>query len=261
MGEGGPQARIAGQARTGARHPPEHLLAARPTPWTPWSLSKPTGVEAQGARSQEPIRQDQTGAARLCAVAWTGRLCSRRLAREANFAPALTLVTHRAPVAGPRSRRPSTRASSSNSPRFRALRKIPRNPMGRATRAAAAVRERQLRPYLERSAKARAAGLRPLRRRPQDLLRRHAADARRARRQCRAHRSAAHARCRSGDRSTITVTPPGWARSTARSTIPAPPAPMSRPFSNARGQRRSTSKPTGASFGSNAVKANSGRSG
>ena len=41
----------------------------------------------------------------------------------------------------------------------------------------------------------------------------------------------------------------------------ASPAPISRPFSNAWGRRRSTSTPTGGSFASNAVKANSGRSG
>src|SRR5271155_2438345 len=97
MGEGGPQARIAGQAGTGARHPrdvPDGAADAVDALVAP----KPAGVEAQGARSQEPVRQDQTGAARLCAVAWTGRLC--RTARSSQFRTRASVDPPRA-VAGP----------------------------------------------------------------------------------------------------------------------------------------------------------------
>jgi hypothetical protein len=83
---------------------------------------------------------------------WHGQGAYVEKLAKANFAPALTL-THRAQLL--------TRAAHiihdgkyvepAKVPGFS---EDPRNPMGRATRAAAAVRERQLRPYLERSSKA-----------------------------------------------------------------------------------------------------------
>src|SRR5208337_999646 len=83
---------------------------------------------------------------------WHGQGAYVERLTEANFAPALTL-THSGRLL-------ARVAHVIHEGKFVDLAKVPgfsedsRNPMGRATRAASSVRERQLRPYLERSTKA-----------------------------------------------------------------------------------------------------------
>jgi hypothetical protein len=83
---------------------------------------------------------------------WHGQGAYVERLAEANFAPALTL-THRGQLL-------ARIAQAFHEGKFVEFAKVPgfsenpRNPMGRATRAAAATRARQLRPFLERSAKA-----------------------------------------------------------------------------------------------------------
>jgi hypothetical protein len=128
----------------------ETFLAARPTPWTPWSLQSLREWKLKALDPKNPSAK--TKQALLDYALWHGQgAYVERLAR-ANFSPALTL-THRAQLL-------ARVAHVFHEGKFVDLAKVPgfaedpRNPMGRATRAAAAVRERQLRPYLERSAKA-----------------------------------------------------------------------------------------------------------
>ena len=127
----------------------ETFLAAGPRRG-PRGLCSPSGMDAQGARSQKSFREDQAKHARLRAVAWT-----RRLYREAGRSQvrAALPLTHRRRVAGPR-RQDDVRRQFVNPSKDPASPNDPKNPMGRATRAVAAMRERQLRPYLERSPKA-----------------------------------------------------------------------------------------------------------
>jgi hypothetical protein len=128
----------------------ETFLAARPTPWTPWSLQSLREWKLKALDPKNPSAK--TKQALLDYALWHGQgAYVERLAR-ANFSPALTL-THRAQLL-------ARVAHVFHEGKFVDLAKVPgfaedpRNPMGRATRAAAAVRDRQLRPYLERSAKA-----------------------------------------------------------------------------------------------------------
>ena len=128
----------------------ETFLAARPTPWTPWSLQALREWTPKALDPKNPSAK--TKQALLDYALWHGQGAYVERLAEANFAPALTL-THRG--------RLLTRVAQvihegklvglANVPGFS---EDPRNPMGRATRAAAAARARQLRPFLERSAKA-----------------------------------------------------------------------------------------------------------
>jgi hypothetical protein len=127
----------------------ETFLASRPTPWTPWSL--------QALREWTPKALDpgnpsaKTKQTLLDYALWHGQGAYVERLAAANFAPAQTL-THRGQLL-------ARIARIFNEGRLIDLAKVPgfaedpRNPMGRATRAAAAVRARQLRAYLERSAK------------------------------------------------------------------------------------------------------------
>ena len=76
MGAGGAQARTAGQAGAGARDP-GNVSGRAADAMDALVAAGLAGMGAQGARSQKSVRQDQTGPARLCAVAWTGRLCRK----------------------------------------------------------------------------------------------------------------------------------------------------------------------------------------
>src|SRR5208283_1284639 len=82
MGARGPQARTAGQAGAGARDP-GNVSGQAADALDALVAASFAGMDAQGARSQESVSQDQTGPARLCAVARTGRLY--RKARRSEF--------------------------------------------------------------------------------------------------------------------------------------------------------------------------------
>ena len=128
----------------------ETFLAARPTPWTPWSLQTLREWKLKALDPKNPSAK--TKQALLDYALWHGQGAYVEKLAQANFAPALAL-THRGKLL-------ARVAQVLHEGKFVELAKVPgfaedpRNPMGRATRAAAAVRERQLRPYLERSAKA-----------------------------------------------------------------------------------------------------------
>ncbi len=128
----------------------ETFLAARPTPWTPWSLPALTDWTPRALDPKNPSAK--TKQTLLDYALWHGQGAYVERLAAANFAPALAL-THREQLLG--------RVSQIyHEGRFVELARVPgfsndpRNPMGRATRAAAAVRERHLRSYLERSPKA-----------------------------------------------------------------------------------------------------------
>ncbi len=192
----------------------ETFLAARPKPWTPWSLQTLREWKLKALDPKNPSAK--TIQAVLDYALWHGQGAYVERLAQANFAPALTL-THRGQLLARIAQVPHE-GKLSNSPKFRASPKIA------AIRwAARRARRRPRAPATSRSSKpcSRAARIQ----RP----------------------------------STITGTPPGWSRSTARSTISASPAPMSRPFSNAWVRKRSMFTPTGGLFVLSADKANSGR--
>ena len=128
----------------------ETFLAARPTPWTPWSLQALREWTPKALDPRNPSAK--TKQALLDYALWHGQGAYVERLAEANFAPALTL-THRGQLL-------ARIAQAFHEGKFVEFAKVPgfsedpRNPMGRATRAAAATRARQLRPFLERSAKA-----------------------------------------------------------------------------------------------------------
>ncbi len=135
--------------REQARAIRETFLAARPTPWTPWSLQTFREWTPKALDPRNPSAK--TKQAVLDYALWHGQGAYVERLADASFAPALAL-THRGHLLARVARVP-------HDGKLVELAKIPgfsddpRNPMGRATRAAAAVRERQLRPYLERSTK------------------------------------------------------------------------------------------------------------
>ncbi len=128
----------------------ETFLTARPTPWTPWSLQALREWTPKALDPKNPSAK--TKQALLDYALWHGQGAYVEKLADANFAPAQTL-THRGQLL-------ARVAHVFHEGKLVELAKIPgfsedpRNPMGRAMRAAAAVRERQLRPYLERSTKA-----------------------------------------------------------------------------------------------------------
>ena len=131
----------------------ETFLTARPTPWTPWSAASPFGNGRPRRARSKGIRPPRSN--RPCSImrCGTGQGAYVEKLAEANFAPALAL-THARAVAGPR-------CAGLAQGQVRRARQgswitgtIPATAMGRATRAATAMRERQLRPYHERSPKA-----------------------------------------------------------------------------------------------------------
>jgi AAA domain/Ankyrin repeats (many copies) len=128
----------------------ETFLAARPTPWTPWSLG---ALRDWTPKALDPRNPSAKIKQKLLDYAlWHGQGAYVEELAAANFAPALAL-THRGELLG-RVNRIVHEGKFVELARIPGFSNDPRNPMGRATRASAALRERQLRPYLERSPKA-----------------------------------------------------------------------------------------------------------
>jgi hypothetical protein len=128
----------------------ETFLAARPTPWTPWSLG---ALRDWTPKALDPRNPSAKIKQKLLDYAlWHGQGAYVEELAAANFAPALAL-THRGELLG-RVNRIVHEGKFVELARIPGFSNDPRNPMGRATRACAALRERQLRPYLERSPKA-----------------------------------------------------------------------------------------------------------
>ena len=128
----------------------ETFLASRPTPWTSWSLDALREWTPKALDPKNPSNKTKQNL--LDYALWNGQGAYVEKLATANFAPALPL-THDG--------RLLTRATQilhqgkpvdpTTIPGFS---RDPRNPMGRALRAAEAVRDRQLGPFLERSPKA-----------------------------------------------------------------------------------------------------------
>ena len=126
------------------------FLASRPTPWTPWSL---TALGEWAPKALDPRNPSAKIKQNMFDYAlWHGQgAYIEKLAQEAKFAAALPL-THEGDLLGRFEGTLYGRqfVNPSKNDRFA---DDPKNPMGRATRAVAAMRERLLRPYLERSPK------------------------------------------------------------------------------------------------------------
>ncbi len=128
----------------------ETFLTARPTPWTPWSLKSLSEWTPKALDPKNPSAK--TKQTLLDYALWHGQGAYVERLANANFAPALAL-THRGYLLARVTEVPHE-GKLVELAKVAGFSNDPRNPMGRATRAAAAVRERQLRPYLERSTKA-----------------------------------------------------------------------------------------------------------
>ena len=128
----------------------ETFLASRPTPWTPWSLM---ALQEWAPKALDPKNPSTKTKQNVFDYAlWHGQgAYIEKLAREANFAAALAL-TYEGELLG-RYDRTLYGHRFVNPSRDSGFASDPQNPMGRATRAVAAMRERLLRPYLERSPK------------------------------------------------------------------------------------------------------------
>ena len=128
----------------------ETFLVSRPTPWTPWSLAALRELEPKALDTSNPaskIKQTM-----LDNELWHGLgAFIEKLARQANFAAAVAL-THRGALLG-RVTQTYHEGKIIELAKIPGFAEDPRNPMGRASRAAAMMRERQLRPYLGRSPK------------------------------------------------------------------------------------------------------------
>ena len=128
----------------------ETFLTARPTPWTPWSLQTLREWTPKALDPRNPSAKIKQTL--LDYALWHGQGAYVEKLAEANFAPALAL-THRGQLL-------ARVGQALHEGKLVELAKVPgfwndpHNPMGRATRAAASMRERQLRPYHERSPKA-----------------------------------------------------------------------------------------------------------
>ena len=135
--------------REQARAIRQTFLTSRPTPWTPWSLEVLREWTPKALDPRNP--SSKTKQSLFDYALWHGQGGYIEQLAAANFPPARAL-THGGELL-------ARVARILHDGRFVDLAKIsgfsedPRNPMGRATRAAAGVRERQLRPYLERSVK------------------------------------------------------------------------------------------------------------
>ena len=134
-----------------ARSIRETFLASRPTPWTPWSL---TALQEWAPKALDPRNPSSKIKQNMFDYAlWHGQgAYIERLAREARFAAALPL-THDGDLLG-RFDRMWNGWRYVHPSRDEGFADDRKNPMGRSTRAVAAMRERLLRPYLERSPKA-----------------------------------------------------------------------------------------------------------
>src|SRR5271157_4175159 len=133
-----------------ARSIRETFLASRPTPWTPWSL---TALREWAPKAFDPRNPSAKIKQNMFDYAlWHGQgAYIEKLARDAKFGAALPL-THEGELLG-RSERTLYGWRFVNPSKDEGFADDPKNPMGRATRAVAAMRERLLRPYLERSPK------------------------------------------------------------------------------------------------------------
>jgi hypothetical protein len=128
----------------------ETFLASRPTPWTPWSLTALREWQPKALDPKNP--SSKTKQTMFDYALWHGQGgYVEKLALDAHFAAALAL-THRGQLLGrvAQTIHEGKLVGLANIPGFA---EDPKNPMGRATRAVAAMRERQLRAYLERSPK------------------------------------------------------------------------------------------------------------
>ena len=128
----------------------ETFLAARPTPWTPWSLAALRDWTPKALDPRNPSAKIKQ--ALLDYALWHGQGAYVEKLAAVNFAPALALTLD-GQLLG-RVNRILHQGKFVELARIPGFSNDPRNPMGRATRACAALRERQLRPYLERSPKA-----------------------------------------------------------------------------------------------------------
>ena len=127
----------------------ETFLAAKPTPWTPWSLA---GVAEWTPKALDPKHPSTKIKQTLFDYAlWHGQGGYIEKLAQAKFAPALTLIERG--MLGARIANIRYDREFVNPAAIPGYSEDPRNAMGRATRASAAMRERQLRPYLERSPK------------------------------------------------------------------------------------------------------------
>jgi len=128
----------------------ETFLAARPTPWTPWSLATLQDWKLKALDPKNPSAK--TKQTLLDYALWHGQGAYVEGLAQANFAPALTL-THRGGLLA-RVTQVFSDGKLVELAKVPGFAEDPRNPMGRATRAVTAERERRLRPYLERMPKA-----------------------------------------------------------------------------------------------------------
>jgi hypothetical protein len=125
------------------------FLAARPTPWTPWSLASLAEWTPKALDPKNPSAKIKQTL--LDYALWHGQGAYIEKLAGANFAPA-QLLTYRGELLA-RHANILSEGKFLNPATIPGFAEDPRNPMGKATRAAAAVRERQLRPCLERSFK------------------------------------------------------------------------------------------------------------
>jgi len=127
----------------------EKFLAAKPTPWTPWSnqtlrewLPKALDPGNPSAKTKQTL---------LDYALWHGQGNYVEALARANFEPA-RMLTHDGRLLA-RDTQFYHEGRLTDLVDFPGFSDDPRNPMGRATRARASVGERLLRPYLERSVK------------------------------------------------------------------------------------------------------------
>ena len=127
----------------------EKFLAARPTPWTPWSLEALRDWRPKALDPGNP--STKTKQTLLAYALWHGQGAYVEALAKANFEPA-KLLTHNGRLLARDAHfyREGRLTNFLDVPGFT---DDPRNPLGRATRAMTAVSERFLRPYLERSVK------------------------------------------------------------------------------------------------------------
>ena len=127
----------------------EKFLAAKPTPWTPWSsqtlrdwLPKALDPNNPSAKTKQTL---------LDYALWNGQGTYVEALSKANFGPAKLLTLNDRLLA--RDTQFYDKGRVADLIEIPGFTDDPRNPMGRAARASAAVSERFLRPYMERSVK------------------------------------------------------------------------------------------------------------
>ena len=127
----------------------ETFLVAKSTPWTPWSSASLAEWTPKALDPKNPsAKVKQT---LLDYALWHEQGGYIEKLAQANFAPAMAL-THRGELLA-RTANIIHNGKIVNPATIPGFTEDPRNPLGRATRAVIALRERQLRPYIERSPK------------------------------------------------------------------------------------------------------------